>query len=158
MEFLFVGFRKFNKCIFDISQADKDLPILQTGELFSPAPNKKPDIFSVPMSRAPLQNEEYILEQTPFINNLRIAMEQALNRPITYYNSQRHTLMVKYVELIFLPIILVRKAETLVTLYEIVSVLCLVYQSCLLVTVACSPCKSCTTGLFTSLGLMWTMD
>ncbi|XP_034247469.1 transmembrane protein 94 isoform X2 [Thrips palmi] len=85
---------------------DKDLPILQTGELFSPAPNKKPDIFSVPMSRVPLQNEEYVLEQTPYINNLRIAMEQALNRPITYYNRQRHTLMVKYVELIFLPILL----------------------------------------------------
>lgn len=84
---------------------DKDLPNLQTGELFSPAPSKKPDIFSVPMSRAPLQNEEYILEQTPYINNLRIGMEQALNRPITYYNRQRHTLMVKYVELLFFPIL-----------------------------------------------------
>ncbi|KAJ1527966.1 hypothetical protein ONE63_007896 [Megalurothrips usitatus] len=85
---------------------DKDLPNLQTGELFSPTPNKKSEVFSVPTSRAPLQNEEYTLQQTPYINSLRIAMEQALNRPITYYNSQRHNLMLKYVELIFLPLML----------------------------------------------------
>ncbi|XP_026281983.1 transmembrane protein 94 isoform X2 [Frankliniella occidentalis] len=87
--------------------ADRDLPNLQTGELFSPAPSKRTEIFSLPTSRAPLQNEEYVLKQTPYINNLRIAMEQALNRPITYYNSQRHNLMLKYVELIFLPTILI---------------------------------------------------
>lgn len=68
---------------------------------------KKPEVFSVPTSRNPLQNEEYVLQQTPYINNLRIAMEQALNRPVTYYNYQRHNLMLKYVELVFLPVVLV---------------------------------------------------
>lgn len=51
-----------------------------------------------------------MLQQTPYIHNLRLAMDQALNRPITYYNSQRHNLMLKYVELIFLPVMLVRKS------------------------------------------------
>ena len=88
-------------------QADKGLPNLESGELFNPAPNKKTEIFSTPTARAPLQNEEYVLQQTPYICNLRLAMEQALNRPITYYNSQRHNLMLKYVELIFFPVLLV---------------------------------------------------
>ena len=67
------------------------------------------ETFSNPTARSPLCNKRYILQETPFLNNLRLALEQALDRPVTYHSRLRHLLMVTCLEHIALPITLVSK-------------------------------------------------
>jgi len=59
------------------------------------------------MARSPLCNKKYILQETPYLHNLRLALEQALDRPVTYHNRLRHLLMLTCLEQLTLPITLV---------------------------------------------------
>uniref|UniRef100_A0A1B6BXT8 Cation-transporting P-type ATPase C-terminal domain-containing protein n=1 Tax=Clastoptera arizonana TaxID=38151 RepID=A0A1B6BXT8_9HEMI len=86
----------------------KECPELQEGEVYSPPPTATAhDSFTAPSARVPLQNQPYILDETPYIKNLKAALEEATNRPITYYNRQRHLLMISCVEQMALPFFVV---------------------------------------------------
>ncbi|XP_067006534.2 endoplasmic reticulum magnesium-transporting P-type ATPase [Anabrus simplex] len=77
---------------------DKDAPVLQAHETYSPSVDTSHDVFCVPTARMPLQNKKYRLEETPYIANLHIALEKALSRPVSYHNQERHLLMIKWIE------------------------------------------------------------
>lgn len=84
-----------------------EYPLLHAKEVYGPSLQSHNEIFSTPKVRKPLECKRYRLLETPFVNNLKIALEQALDRPITQQNQQRHLLMVRFVERLFLPVSLV---------------------------------------------------
>lgn len=65
------------------------------------------EIFSTPQARVPLRNKIYKLQETPYLMNLRMALDQALNRPVTYHNRKRHLLMICCIEQLAYPILLI---------------------------------------------------
>ncbi|XP_069685217.1 transmembrane protein 94 isoform X2 [Periplaneta americana] len=86
---------------------DQEAPILHSREVYSPMTHSVREPFTVPMARTPLCNKKYILQETPYLSNLRLALEQALDRPVTYHNRLRHLLMLTCLEQIALPVALV---------------------------------------------------
>ncbi|KAJ3644745.1 hypothetical protein Zmor_022452 [Zophobas morio] len=80
-----------------------EFPLLHAKEVYSPSLQSANEIFSAPKSRKPLENKKYRLLETPYLNNLRIYLEQALDRPITLLNQQRHLVMIKIIERFLLP-------------------------------------------------------
>ncbi|XP_022917175.2 transmembrane protein 94 isoform X1 [Onthophagus taurus] len=80
-----------------------EFPILHSKEMFSPNLRAENEIFSIPKSRKPLECKKYRLKETPYIDNLKIALEQALDRPVSLQNQQRHYVMVQIMERIILP-------------------------------------------------------
>ncbi|XP_023717752.1 transmembrane protein 94-like [Cryptotermes secundus] len=86
---------------------DEEAPVLHAHEVYSPTLHSVREPFSVPMARSPLCNKKYILQETPYLNNLRLALQQALDRPVTYHNRLRHLLMLTCVEQLTLPVTLV---------------------------------------------------
>ncbi|CAD7091091.1 unnamed protein product [Hermetia illucens] len=53
---------------------------------------------SKPVARTPLPDLVCILENTPFISNLTVILENSLKRPATIYNQQRYLLVTKYIQ------------------------------------------------------------
>lgn len=72
--------------------------LLHGKEIYGPSLQTANEVFSVPKIRKPLRNKRYKMLETPYLNNLHIALEQALDRPITQHNQQRHLVMVKVIE------------------------------------------------------------
>lgn len=81
--------------------------MLHAREVYSPQIHSASDIFSTPQARAPLRNKIYKLQETPYLMNLRMALDQALNRPVTYHNRKRHLLMICCIEQLTYPILLI---------------------------------------------------
>ncbi|KAK4874485.1 hypothetical protein RN001_013845 [Aquatica leii] len=81
--------------------------LLHAKEVYGPSLQNANEVFSTPKYRRPLENKKYRLLETPYLNNLRIALEQALDRPVTVQNQQRHFIMIKIIERILVPIILI---------------------------------------------------
>ncbi|KAG8227374.1 hypothetical protein J437_LFUL000382 [Ladona fulva] len=91
-----------------VSMEDKDGTVLQAGDVYSPQLHEEArEVFSVPKARAPLPNSRHLLQETPYLSNLRIALDGALNRPASCHNRDRHLLMVTCVEQATVPIIVV---------------------------------------------------
>ncbi|XP_025836465.1 transmembrane protein 94 isoform X2 [Agrilus planipennis] len=86
---------------------NSDFPLLHLKEVYGPSLPTANEFFSVAKMRKPLQNKKYRLLETPYLHNLRIALEQSLDRPITQYNQQRHLLMIKIGEQFIVPSVLV---------------------------------------------------
>ncbi|KAK9754704.1 hypothetical protein QE152_g1175 [Popillia japonica] len=84
-----------------------EYPLLHARDVYSPTLHTANEIFSIPTSRKPLEYKKYRLLETPYLNNLRIALEQALDRPISQLNQQKHFLAIKLIERIILPTTLV---------------------------------------------------
>ncbi|KAI4456515.1 hypothetical protein MML48_8g00014295 [Holotrichia oblita] len=84
-----------------------EYPLLHARDVYGPTLHTANEIFSIPTSRKPLEYKKYRLLETPYLNNLRIALEQALDRPISQLNQQKHFLAVKLFERIILPTTLV---------------------------------------------------
>jgi hypothetical protein len=82
-----------------------EFPLLHAKEVYAPSLQSANEIFSAPKARKPLENKKYRLLETPYLNNLRIYLEQALDRPTTLLNQQRHLVMIKIIERFLLPII-----------------------------------------------------
>ncbi|XP_043281137.1 transmembrane protein 94 isoform X2 [Venturia canescens] len=82
-------------------------PILHAKEVYSPSVHGANEIFSTPQARTPLKNKVYKLQETPYLVNLRMALEQALDRPVTYHNRERHLVMVCCIEQLTYPILLI---------------------------------------------------
>ncbi|XP_074040691.1 transmembrane protein 94-like protein l(2)k05819 isoform X2 [Leptinotarsa decemlineata] len=80
-----------------------EIPILHAKEIYAPLLQNANEIFSAPKSRKPLEPKKYRLLETPYLNNLKIFLEQALDRPVTLLNHQRHLVTIKIVEQVMLP-------------------------------------------------------
>ncbi|XP_044574421.1 transmembrane protein 94 isoform X2 [Cotesia glomerata] len=87
---------------------DPDGSPLYAKEIYSPNVNHNTnEIFTSPQARIPLKNKIYILKETPYLVNLRMALDQALDRPVTYHNRKRHLLMICCIEQLAYPILLI---------------------------------------------------
>ncbi|XP_044020998.1 transmembrane protein 94 isoform X3 [Aphidius gifuensis] len=82
-------------------------PKLYAKDIYNPPAHSTNEIFSTPQARLPRQNKLYMLYETPYLTNLRMALEQALVRPVTYYNRERHLVMICCIEQLLYPIILI---------------------------------------------------
>lgn len=87
-------------------EKNAEYPLLHAKEVYGPSLQNANEFFSTPKSRKPLNNKKYRLLETPYLNNLRIALEQALDRPVTVQNQLRHFVMVKMIERVCLPLVL----------------------------------------------------
>ena len=64
-------------------------------------------VFSAPQARVPLRNKVYKLQETPYLSNVRMALDMALDRPVTYHNRERHLVMICCIEQLLYPILLI---------------------------------------------------
>lgn len=85
---------------------NSDYPLLHAKEVYGPSLQMPNEIFSIPRSRKPLEAKKYCLLETPYLNNLRIALEQSLDRPNSQFLRLKHFVMVKVIEHGILPIML----------------------------------------------------
>lgn len=83
---------------------NSEYPLLHAKEVYGPSLGSHNEVFSQPKARKALDSKRYKLLETPYINNLKTALEQALDRPITQQNQQRHLLMVQFIERLLLPV------------------------------------------------------
>lgn len=83
-----------------------EFQLLHDKQIYAPTLRNTNEIFSTPKVRKPQQNRRYRLLETPFLNNLHIALEQSLNRPITQFNQQRNFVMICVIERILVPVFL----------------------------------------------------
>ncbi|KAJ0177027.1 hypothetical protein K1T71_007036 [Dendrolimus kikuchii] len=80
-------------------------PELFFGQTYQPSSQYK-DNFSMPRIRAPHQNKAYRMCETPYLKNLKMALEQATARPVTVFEKQRYLCTVKIMEGIVLPLVI----------------------------------------------------
>nr|QFR37578.1 lethal [Phigalia pilosaria] len=80
-------------------------PDLHFGQTFQPTSEYK-DNFSSPRVRTPHQNKAYRMCETPYLNNLKLALQQATARPVTVFEKQRYLCTVKIMEGIVLPLVI----------------------------------------------------
>ncbi|KAK3883547.1 hypothetical protein Pcinc_012150 [Petrolisthes cinctipes] len=78
---------------------------LQMGDTFSPHLEGIGEGFSSPKARTPLRATPHLLLETPYITNLRTLLAEALNRPVTVFNKQRHYLFTWAMETVILPVV-----------------------------------------------------
>ncbi|CAG9824590.1 unnamed protein product [Phaedon cochleariae] len=81
-----------------------EFPLLHAKEIFSPSLQNANENFSAPKFRKPLEPKRYRLLETPYLNNLKIFLEQALDRPVSQLNQQRHLVTIQIVEQVMLPL------------------------------------------------------
>ncbi|KAH9640080.1 hypothetical protein HF086_016011 [Spodoptera exigua] len=62
------------------------------GQIFQPTTPQK-DNFSTPRVRTPHRNKAYRMCETPYLKNLKLALEQATVRPVTVFEKQRYLLL-----------------------------------------------------------------
>ncbi|KAL0110556.1 hypothetical protein PUN28_013866 [Cardiocondyla obscurior] len=86
---------------------DPEAPVLHARETYSTPVHSANEIFSTPQARMPLKSKIYKLQETPYLMNLRMALDQALDRPVTYYNRKRHLLMICCIEHLTYPIFVI---------------------------------------------------
>lgn len=60
-------------------------------------------------ARTPLNNKLYLLQETPFLHNLRVILNDsdAASRPVTFHNHARRLLLDNCIEQLALPLLLV---------------------------------------------------
>ncbi|KAJ8730304.1 hypothetical protein PYW07_017342 [Mythimna separata] len=75
------------------------------GQIFQPTTPQK-DNFSTPRIRTPHRNKAYRMCETPYLKNLKLALEQATIRPVTIFEKQRYLCTVKIMEGIVLPVVI----------------------------------------------------
>ncbi|CAH2037908.1 unnamed protein product, partial [Iphiclides podalirius] len=80
-------------------------PELFFGQIFQPGVQNKEN-FTTPRVRTPHQNKAYKMLETPYLKNLKLALEQATNRPVTVFEKQRYLCTVKIMEGIVLPLVI----------------------------------------------------
>jgi hypothetical protein len=84
---------------------------LQPREIYSPrgknTPTDEEEELSTPKVRRPLLSKRYVLQETPYLANLRLALDSALQRPVSYHNKLKNLLMNTTSEKFFIPLFLV---------------------------------------------------
>ncbi|XP_059059212.1 transmembrane protein 94 isoform X1 [Achroia grisella] len=82
-----------------------DDPELFFGQIFQPGSQQK-ESLNTPKIRTPHQNKAYRMCETPYLKNLKLALEQATTRPVTVFEKQRYLCTVKIMEGIVLPLVI----------------------------------------------------
>lgn len=83
-----------------------EYPILHPKEVYGPSLKNANEAISNPKTRKPLDNKIYRLIETPYLSSLKMALEQALDKPETHTNQQRFLLMNTCFEKIAYPVVL----------------------------------------------------
>ncbi|XP_037809447.1 transmembrane protein 94 isoform X1 [Lucilia sericata] len=65
-------------------------------EIYGVAQTAEPPVK--PIARSPLPDLVCCLENTPYLTNLKLILENSLKRPPTIYNQQRYLLVTKYIQ------------------------------------------------------------
>lgn len=81
------------------------------GEIYG---NAHVDAPSKPSAVQPLPDLLCVLEQTPFLDNLKHSLDNFLNRPPTFHNHQRHTLISTYLQKYVFIIVLILVIVTII--------------------------------------------
>lgn len=98
-------------------EQDADYSILRQREIYGPALPDANEMLATPKLKVPLKNKLYILKETPYLHNLRIALDKALNRPVSQFEKERHFLFNVCQVLLAYPCALI-----LATLFNVVKV------------------------------------
>ncbi|KAL7741242.1 hypothetical protein ACLKA6_015128 [Drosophila palustris] len=69
-----------------------------TGEIYGASSAQLGEPPVKPTARAPIPDLVCCLESTPYLDNLRLCLQNSLNRPPTIYNQQRYLLVTKYIQ------------------------------------------------------------
>lgn len=80
-------------------------PELFFGQTYQPNSQNK-EHCTIPHIRVPHQNKAYKMCETPYLKNLKMALEQATTRPVTVFEKQRYLCTVKVMEGIVLPLVI----------------------------------------------------
>ncbi|XP_049868752.1 transmembrane protein 94 isoform X2 [Pectinophora gossypiella] len=83
----------------------RDDPELFFGQTFQPVTPQK-ETFTTPRVRSPHENRAYRMCETPYLKNLKVALEQATTRPLTVFERSRYLCTVKIMEGIILPLVI----------------------------------------------------
>ncbi|XP_017855187.1 transmembrane protein 94 isoform X1 [Drosophila busckii] len=70
----------------------------KASEIYGASADKLGEPPVKPMARAPLPNLVCCLQSTPYLDNLRVCLQNSLKRPPTIYNQQRYLLVTKYIQ------------------------------------------------------------
>ncbi|XP_077286131.1 transmembrane protein 94-like protein l(2)k05819 isoform X3 [Arctopsyche grandis] len=76
-------------------------------QIYQPSTVGKSENFTTPRAMQPHKSKLFKLLETPYISNVKLALDLSLNRPVTVHNKQRYLIITKCIELIILPIIIV---------------------------------------------------
>ncbi|KAK7076247.1 hypothetical protein SK128_018931 [Halocaridina rubra] len=95
------------KSLQDTGCISSNMAELHMGDIYSPSLEDMGEGFSSPKARMPLKSNPYLLLETPYITNLRIALSEGLSRPVTVFNKQRFMLFSWAMETMLLPISLI---------------------------------------------------
>lgn len=87
---------------------DKDkndeYPLLHPKEVYGPSLKSANETITVPKARKPLPNRKYRLLETPFLTNLKTALEQSLERPPTRLDRRKLLVITRCFEQIAVPV------------------------------------------------------
>ncbi|GAB6020787.1 hypothetical protein CHUAL_003446 [Chamberlinius hualienensis] len=75
-------------------------------DVYAPPKGQSLDIFSTPQLRMPAASRLAVLQETPYIRHLRIALEKSLDRPTSYFIKERHIILIKYLQCTAIPCLL----------------------------------------------------
>lgn len=69
-------------------------------EIFNPDISSSMNKTTIPtiVSRTPLKNVAYILNETPYLNNLKLSLGLAQNRPSSFYTKCLYLLQVIFMQ------------------------------------------------------------
>ena len=81
--------------------------VLECEEIFAPANEDDLDSFSSPRMRKPFKCLYCVLEETPFINSLKIVLKEALNRPNSVFQKEKYLIFTICLEHVASPVFLV---------------------------------------------------
>lgn len=81
--------------------------VFHYGDTYSPFVEGVGEGFTSPKARTPLQEVPFVLLETPYLINLRILLNETLNRPVTVFNKQAYYLFGRGMEFICLPVVIV---------------------------------------------------
>lgn len=82
-----------------------DGPNLNAKDIYAPQVHTGSEFFAMLQARALLKNKIYKLLKTPYLTNLQLALDQSLDRPVTYHNRCRYLFMICCIEQLFYPIL-----------------------------------------------------
>ncbi|XP_061377104.1 transmembrane protein 94 isoform X2 [Danaus plexippus] len=82
-------------------------PELFFGQIFQSDSKFTKENCSAPRVCTPHPNKEYRMCETPYLKNLRLALDEATNRPVTVYEKQRYLCTVKIMEGIVMPVVII---------------------------------------------------
>lgn len=82
----------------------EEYPLLHPKEVYGPSLKNANETISIPKARRPLQNKKYKLLETPFLVNLRMALDQSLERPSTKLDRRKLLVVTRCVEQGAMPI------------------------------------------------------